>query len=293
MRAWLYNTRQLEKKRTGVKFLRVNRANVFYSHSQSECSTMKSSITLKINIMKRMNCVLILALLTTFDAVGQDDKKVAMADVPSINVVGVGTVTAFPNAAQITIALRFVKPTLREAISDNQKTAAEVLAIVKKYVTDTSETRVSLISTDKSMRYDNSLRREVFMGFESTQKIIFTLKNLTAMQDFTEEVLKTKIYEIEKVAYFHTDAANYIRQAQEIAVSDAMETTQRLAKAGSIKLGKIIYMQTNTSPTNAVNNTVNSYNFQTYNKGMGGQGVSSSGQLINYTVNVTMFTRIE
>lgn len=254
---------------------------------------MKSSITLKINIMKRMNCVLILALLTTFDAVGQDDKKVAMADVPSINVVGVGTVTAFPNAAQITIALRFVKPTLREAISDNQKTAAEVLAIVKKYVTDTSETRVSLISTDKSMRYDNSLRREVFMGFESTQKIIFTLKNLTAMQDFTEEVLKTKIYEIEKVAYFHTDAANYIRQAQEIAVSDAMETTQRLAKAGSIKLGKIIYMQTNTSPTNAVNNTVNSYNFQTYNKGMGGQGVSSSGQLINYTVNVTMFTRIE
>lgn len=52
-------------------------------------------------------------------------------------------------------------------------------------------------------------------------------------------------------------------------------------------------MQTNTSPTNAVNNMVNSYSFQTFNKGIGGQGVSSSGQLINYTVNVTMYTHIE
>ncbi len=248
---------------------------------------------MKDNIMKKIIYTLTLGLLTTLNAVGQIDQKGTVADVPKINVVGVGTVTAFPNAAQITIALKFIKPTLREAINDNQKTASDVLTIIKKYVSDTTEIKVSLISTDKSMRYDNTLKKDVFVGFESTQKIIFTLKNLTAMQDFTEEVLKTKIYEIEKVAYFHTDAANYIRQAQEIAVSDAMETTQRLAKAGNIKLGKIIYMQTNTSPTNAINNTVNSYNFQTFNKGMGGQGVSSSGQLINFTVNVTMFTQID
>ncbi len=243
--------------------------------------------------MNKIIYALAMVFMMKTNAFGQIDTKATVDEMPKISVVGVGTVTAFPNAAQITIALNFKKPTLREAVNENQKTASEVLAIIKKYVSDTTEIKVSLISTDKTMRFDNTLKKEVFVGFESSQRIIFTLKNLTAMQDFTEEVLKTKIYEIEKITYFHTDAANFIKQAQEIAVNDAVETTQRLAKAGNIKLGKIIYMQTNTSPTNAINNTVNSYNFKTFNKGMGGPGVSSSGQLINFTVNVTMFTQIE
>jgi hypothetical protein len=243
--------------------------------------------------MKKTFYLLAFVIFATFNVVGQVEQKFATNEIPRISVVGVGTVTAFPNAAQITISLKFVKPTLRDAVNENQKTASAVLAIIKRFVTDTTDIKVSLISTDRSLRYDYALKKDVFLGFESSQKIIFTLKNLTAMQDFTEEILKTKIYEIEKVAYFHTDAANFIKQAQEIAVSDAVETTQRLAKAGNIKLGKIIYIQTNTSPTNAINNTVNSYNFQTYNKGMGGQGVSSSGQLIYFTVNVSMYTQIE
>lgn len=215
------------------------------------------------------------------------------APAPKISVIGVGTLTAFPNAAQITINLKFTKPTLREAINENQKTAREVLAIMKDYVTDTNDIKTSLISTDKSMRYDKVLKKDVLIGFESSQKILFTLKNLTQMQEFTEEILKTKIYEIERVSYFHTDAPTFVKKAQELAVIDAVETTARLAKAGNIELGKILYVQTNHSPTNAYNNTVNSYNFQTFNKGMGGQGVSSSGQLIQYTVQVTMETAIQ
>lgn len=243
--------------------------------------------------MKKTLHVLLLGLVTSFHALAQADQKVAIPDVPKISVVGVGTVTAFPNAAQITIVVRFTKPTLREAVTENQKTSAEVLSIIRKYVTDTNEIKVSLITTDKAMRYDNATKKDVFVGFESSQNIIFTLKDLTAMQNFTEAILKTKIYEIAKVAYFHTDGAAFVKQAQEIAVADAMETTQRLARSGNIKLGGVIYMQTNSSPANAINNTVNSYSFQTFSKGMGGEGVSSSGQLINFTVNVTMYTKIE
>ena len=232
-------------------------------------------------------------LLMTVLSFGQRESGLPVSEIAKINVVGVGTVTVFPNAAQVTILLKFLKPRLRDAINENQSTAAEVVKILKKYVEDTTEIKMSLISTDKSMKWDNALKREVFIGFESSQKIIFTLKDLTQMQNFTEEVLKTKIYEIEKVSYFHTDAANYLRKAQELAVADALETTDRLSKAGSIKLGKILYIQTNNSPSTAYNNTVNSASFQTFNKGMGGQGVTSSGQLITYTVNVTMYTAIE
>ena len=39
-----------------------------------------------------------------------------------ISAVGLGSTTAFPNASQITIALEHIKPTLREAVNENQRT---------------------------------------------------------------------------------------------------------------------------------------------------------------------------
>jgi uncharacterized protein YggE len=226
-------------------------------------------------------------------AIGLIAQSAMAQNSPQIYVTGVGKVTAFPNAAEITLAMKFVRPTLREAINENQKTASQVLAITKQYVIDTNEIKLSLISTDKVMRWDATLKKEVFVGFESSQKIIFTLKELAAMQNFTEAVLKTKIYEIEKISYFHTDGANFVRQAQEMAVADAMETTNRLAKAANVKLGKVFSMETNSSPTGGRDNSVNSYNFHTYGKGMGGEGVSSSGQLIHFTASVRMYTLLE
>ena len=217
----------------------------------------------------------------------------AINDDNTISVVGVGTKSTFPNAAHITIAVRFVKPALRDAMNETQKTSKDVLTIIKKYVSDTTDIKVSLIYTDKEFKYDNAQKKEVFVGFESNQKIIFTLKDIKRMQDFTEEILKTKIYEIEKVAYFHTEAATFMKQAQQLAVADAIETTERLARAAKLKVGKITYLKSTNSPVNAINMSVNSGNLQTYNKSMGGEGISASGQLLNYTANVNMNTKID
>ncbi len=211
---------------------------------------------------------------------------------PKINAVGVGTVTAFPNACQITIAFNHLKPTLREAINENQKTTEQVVRIVRKYVADSLDIKTSLIATNKSTRWDDKLNKEVFLGFTSSQKLIFTLKDIKRMQDFTEELLVTKFNKIEKISYFNTEASDYLKKAQELAVHDAIETTQRLAKASEVRTGPVIYLQSNKSPNDNTGNRVETYQFETYGKGMGGKGVSSSGELINYVVSVTMYTEI-
>jgi uncharacterized protein YggE len=215
------------------------------------------------------------------------------ADAPKIDVEGVGTVSAFPNAANITLGLRFTKPTLKEAIAENEKATRQVLAVVRKYVTDTTGIKVSLISTDKQMRWSAQQKKDIFVGFESAQKIIFTLNDLNRLQDFTEEVMKTRIYEIERVSYFHTQGAEFIKQAQEIAVADALETTKRLAKAAGLKMGKIIKISTDSSPATADNTTEDSYRIQSYRKEIEVRTVASSGQLLNYTVRVSLETLIE
>jgi uncharacterized protein YggE len=209
-----------------------------------------------------------------------------------INSVGVGTISAFPNAAEITLAMDHIKPTLRDAINENQKTTADVLRIVKKYIDDTLQIKTSLISTNKATKWDNKLGREVFIGFESSQKIVFTLKDLAKMQDFTEELLKTKFNKIERVAYFNTEAQEFIKKAQELAIIDAIESTKRIANISEVQLGKILYIYSNNSPNDNSKNRVESYEFESYGKSMGGRGVSSSGDLIKYSVSVTMHTEI-
>lgn len=237
----------------------------------------------------RLKFTLLLPLLLIFvNAFAQS----STTESPKISAAGVGMVTAFPNAAQITLALKFTKPTLREAVNENQATAKQVLAVVKRFVTDTTTVKVSLIATDKSMKWSNSLKKEVFVGYESSQKIIFTLTDLKSMQNFTEEILKTRIYEIETVSYFHTDGASFVKQAQELAIADAIETSKRLAKAANVKLGSIIYIETQSSPANAVNNRADSEQFQAFNKSMGGEGVSSSGQLLSFNAEVNVYTQI-
>lgn len=211
---------------------------------------------------------------------------------PKISAIGMGTVTAFPNACQITIGFSHIKPTLREAINDNQKTTSDVLKIVKKYVADSLDIKTSLISTNKATRWDSKLNKDVFIGFESSQKLLFTLKDLKRMQDFTEELLVTKFNKIEKIAYFNTESSDFLKKAQELAVLDAIDTTKRLAKASEVKTGTIIYMESNKSPNDNSRNRVESYQFESYGKGMGGRGVSSSGELINYVVSVTIYTEI-
>ena len=237
----------------------------------------------------RLKFTLLLPLLLIFvNAFAQ----FSTTESPKISAAGVGMVTAFPNAAQITLALKFTKPTLRDAVNENQATAKQVLAVVKRFVTDTTTVKVSLIATDKSMKWSNSLKKEVFVGYESSQKIIFTLTDLKSMQNFTEEILKTRIYEIETVSYFHTDGASFVKQAQELAIADAIETSKRLAKAANVKLGNIIYIETQSSPANAVNNRADSEQFQAFNKSMGGEGVSSSGQLLSFNAEVNVYTQI-
>ncbi len=209
----------------------------------------------------------------------------------TINVNGLGKVSAFPNAAILTLELDHIKPTLREAVTENQKTLLLVKNIIKDYVKDTTLIKTSLIATNKATKWDNKLNKEVFIGFESSQKIIFTLLDLNQMQNFTEELLKTKFNKIQTISYFNTNTEELMKQAQDLAVKDALEITQRLAKSANIKTGSIVNMSTNTS-ANEDRYSTERNEFETYGKAMGGRGVSSSGQLIEYMVRVSMQTEI-
>ena len=234
--------------------------------------------------------LLTINLLTTLPAFSQSSTSL---DRPNITVRGVGTVTAFPNAAQVTLNVLVNRPALRDAVGETQRITRNVLTLLKQYVTDSTQIKTSLITTDKVSNWDAALKKEVSGGFNASQRIIFTLTELKRMQAFTEEVLKLRIHQIERLSYFNTEGVRFMKQAQESAVQDAVESTERLAKAGHIKLGKVIYLTTGDSPSSGADESVESEQFQSYGKSMNVRGVVSSGQLISYRASISMQTAIE
>ncbi len=233
-----------------------------------------------------------LAIIITLFALSLSQIVSAQTPIGNIDVKGFGSVNVFPNAATITLNIKFVKPTLREAINETQKTELAVINIIKRYVSNTSEIMKGFISTDKSNYWNEKLQKYIFMGFESQQSIVFPLKDLNKMEKFTEEILKTRIQEITSISYFHTDAATFYKKAQDLAIKDALESTQRIAQSSGVKLGKINFVDTDASPNTALYQTYNTESFQAYGKMMGGRGVRSSGQLIHFTASITMRTNI-
>jgi uncharacterized protein YggE len=234
-----------------------------------------------------MKKILLIVLVIAFNAVqaqGLSNEE--------ISVVGIGRVTAFPNAAEMTLEVYHVKPTLREAVNENQSTTQQVLNVLKKYVSNPSEIKTSFITTGKATRWNAKKGTDEFIGFDSSQKIIFTLKKLEAMQDLTEDLLKTKFHKIEKINYFNTEASTYIEQAQEMAVIDAMDVTKRLAQTAHVDLGNIKNISIGNSASAQRRHFVSGGEFETFSKGMGGKGVTSSGELITYEVAVNMTTDI-
>jgi len=213
--------------------------------------------------------------------------------VPMIQVNGTGTVSAFPNAAQITLLLKATKPRLREAIDETQRNTRLVLNLLKPYVPDTLSIKTSLISTNRLPKWDQAQKKEIGADYEAHQNVIFTLRDLNQMQRLTEELLKTRVYEISQVSYFNTEGVQLMKQAQEDAVRDAIETTSRLAKAGNIKLGRVLYLHTSSDGSQGSDNSTEYYQLQTYGKGMGGRGVAASGQLITYRASILLQTAIE
>ena len=111
----------------------------------------------------------------------------------TINVNGLGKVSVFPNAAILTLELDHIKPTLREAVTENQKTLLLVKNIIKNYVKDTTLIKTSLIATNKATKWDNKLNKEVFIGFESSQKIIFYVIRFKSNAKFYRRIIENKI----------------------------------------------------------------------------------------------------
>lgn len=201
----------------------------------------------------------------------------------SVNVTGYASLKMTPDMVELSLRAQNVKPAMKDAVAQTQADVNEIITVCRKYVSDPADIKVSTISTNK--RYDYRGNREVFTGFEAAQVLAVNLKNISAIEKFTEELLATRISRIENIRYNHTKADSIMREVDLMALDDARKTADKMCNKMNVRLGKPSYLS-NFEPSqnnkSGMRYSGNDYEMNLYNKSFGGRGFKMTAEILEF-----------
>ena len=208
-------------------------------------------------------------------AVGHDDGK--------IQVTGEAKMKVVPDMVELSLKAYNVRPAMKDAVIQTQAAIGEILQVCHKYIPEQEDIKVSNIATNKDYEYDGG--RTIFKGYSAQQILEVRLRNIGRLEQFTEELLATKISSIEDVRYDHSRADSIQRVVNLLALSDAQKTAVKMCEQMHVKLGKIVYLSNyppNGGPMGRVRSEGNSYDLNLYSKAFGGRGFKMTSEILEF-----------
>ena len=198
-----------------------------------------------------------------------------------VHSVGYGYVTVYPDYAELTVDATFVRPRLRDAVTEVQRVVDQVLAVSKRYAPGPNDVRVSSTSSNKEFTYVKS--KEVFAGFSATQSVTVRLNDLRRLSPYLEQLLATPISRIKNLSYGHSRADSLRREADVLALADAVKTADKMCAALHLTRGEVLDVSGNSSPTSSnTNGDQPSADIELYSKSFGGRGFKVSPELLRF-----------
>lgn len=198
-----------------------------------------------------------------------------------VHSVGYGSVTVYPDYAELTVDANFTRPRLRDAVTEVQRVVDQVLAVSKTYAPGPTDVRVSSTSSNKEFTYVRN--KEVFAGFSATQSVTVRLNDLHRLSPYLEQLLATPISRIKNLSYGHSRADSLRREADVLALADAIKTADKMCEALHLTRGEVLDVSDNSSPTSSNTNGYQpSADIELYSKSFGGRGFKVSPELLRF-----------
>jgi uncharacterized protein YggE len=182
-----------------------------------------------------MRMVFLSALIILFGC--QQTERPARSN-RTISVIGIGKSKVLPDQVEVTIKAEFTRPAMKLAVTETQATMDEVLKVAKKYVKESFDIKTSSISSNKDYEYSRDKR--VFKGYQASQSVDITLKDISRFEKFTEEMLATRISQIENLTFSHSKKDSILREVDLLAIDDAHHSALKICERTQVKLGKIL-----------------------------------------------------
>jgi uncharacterized protein len=201
--------------------------------------------------------------------------------VNKIEVTGHASMKVVPDMVELSLKTYNVRPAMKDAVKETQLVINDILTVCHKYIPDEQDIKVSSVATDKA--YDYTGNREVFKGYSALQILQVTLKDISKLEKFTEELLSTKITTIGGVRYNHTKADSLQRVVNLMALSDAKITAEKMCDKMNVRLGNILFMS-NFQPSDQqrADDGRMSYDVNVYSKSFGGRGFMMTTEILQF-----------
>ncbi|KAA3439561.1 SIMPL domain-containing protein [Rufibacter hautae] len=157
-----------------------------------------------------------------------------------VKVLGFGSLTSYPDLAEITVESSFTRPRMRDAVQEMKVVTEEVLTLSRQFTSQPEDIRISSVSANKEYQYLQNSQK--FIGYNTSQSITIKLTNLKQLESFMEGLLKTRINRIQHIRYSHTQADSLQREADLLALKEASKTADQLCRTSNVSKGKLLEM---------------------------------------------------
>ncbi|WP_167856480.1 SIMPL domain-containing protein [Hymenobacter metallicola] len=208
-----------------------------------------------------------------------------------VKSVGYGSVTVYPDYAELTVDAAFTRPKLKDAVAEVQTVVDQVLALSRRYAKGANDVRVSSTSSNKEFGYVRE--KEVFIGFNSTQSVTVRITDLKQLTPYLEELLATRISRIKNLSYGHTQADSLRREADVLALRDAAKTADKMCAALHVKRGAVLEASDSSSPESSSGGYGQSADIELYGKGFGGRGFKTTPELLRFNSTCSLVSALE
>jgi len=162
-----------------------------------------------------------------------------LPDAPHFYVQGTGKITVVPDTAEVSFSIVTRNKNLVEAKLEADTLSAKVIKMAKKYRIKQKDISASELFIQRETRYDNTTRKQMFIGHKVTRSIQLYLKDMSKYSHVMQSLVNIGITDMRGVKLMASNIKALNNKASLLAIEDAQRAARELAQGFKVKLGPL------------------------------------------------------
>lgn len=175
----------------------------------------------------------------------------AQSDKGTIDIQGVGIVTAAPDMAYVTSGVVSESKTAREALSANTSAMSELLGVLTAAGIEDRDIQTSGFSVQPQYVYPHKTNSSGYAdppkiaGYRVTNNVSIRVRDLAILGSVLDQAVSVGANTISGISFGLDDTSTLLTEARKQAMADAIEKAGTYAKAADVDLGRILNISEN------------------------------------------------
>jgi len=155
-----------------------------------------------------------------------------------INVAGTGKVSAIPDIGNVEVGVRSENKTVAQAQKDNTAKMNEILKAIKSQGVADKDIKTAYYNIEP--KYDWSDGKSTIVGYTVSQAVTVKIRDTQKTSEVLRVATEKGANNIGSLNFQIDDPEGLKAQARELAIKNAKEKAEALAKQLGVKLGRVI-----------------------------------------------------